>query len=450
VVRVYAPETREDGRIKWKKVTSFRVERNRKRDDEVPFWPLAPGPERSQYYVKARPDDADTYGVYLYDFASETFKETVFSAPGADVMTAMFDPGTNAYVGSVYWRDTLVFDLVDGNTRQHLDALGAYFGKDASMIPIDRNDDDSIWALYVVSPSDPGSYHIYDLKQTHATRIGSDLPGLDRSLLRPTEVVSYTARDGLALRGYLTLPAAEEGAPPPPLVVMPHGGPAVRDYLLFDDHVQHLASRGYAVFQPNFRGSSGFGKAFETAGDRQWGRAMQTDIDDGVRQLIAGGRVDPERICIVGASYGGYAALMGVATAPDLYKCAVSASGVTDIYEQIRYDRREEGSDSEAYRYWVRLLGDPGDRNDKAEMQANSPTTLASRITAPILLVHGKADDNVPFEQMELMQKALTKAGRPPKTIVFDEAGHGFYGDDRKAYFNGVEAFLASVLNPAP
>lgn len=445
-IRVYAPEAREDGRIKWKKVTSFRVERNRKRDDDVSFWPLAPGPEPSQYYVKARPPGADTYGIYLYDFETETYKETVSSAPGADVMAAIFDPETNAYAGSIYWRDTLVLDLVDGEAKRHLDALGVFFGEGASMIPVDRSDDDSVWALYVSSSSDPGSYHIYDLKRTHSTHLGSDLPHLDRDLMRPAEVIEYAARDGLRMRGYLTLPAAGESSAPPPLVVMPHGGPAARDYLLFDDQVQYLASRGYAVFQPNFRGSSGFGKAFETAGDRQWGRAMQTDIDDGVRVLIGQGRVDPARICIVGASYGGYAALMGVATAPDLYRCAVSASGVSDIYEQIRYDRREEGSDSEAYRYWVRLLGDPGNKTDRAEMQANSPTTLAGRITAPVLLVHGKEDDNVPFQQMELMQKALTKAGRPPRVRVFETAGHGFLGEDRKTYFLEVETFLASVL----
>jgi dipeptidyl aminopeptidase/acylaminoacyl peptidase len=449
-VRVYAPETRENGKIRWKKVTSFRIQRNRKREEEAPFWPLAPGPEPSQYYVKARPDGADTYGVYLYNFATDTFEKTIFSMPGADVVTALFDPETRAYTGSVYWRDKLVLDLVDEKTKRHFDALSVYFGRDASMAPVDRSEDNSVWALYVSSPSDPGSYHIYDLNRTFSTEVGYVLSSLDRGRLRPMEVVEYAARDGMAMRGYLTLPALAEGAPPPPLVVMPHGGPAVRDYLLFDDHVQYLASRGYAVFQPNFRGSSGFGKAFESAGDRQWGRAMQTDIDDGVRALIEKGRVDAQRICIVGASYGGYAALMGVATAPDLYKCAVSSSGVSDIHEQIRFDRREEGADSEVYRYWVRLLGDPGDKTDREEMKTHSPTTLAGRITAPVFLIHGKEDDNVPFDQMELMQAALTKAGRPPKVLVFEKAGHGFYDEDRKTYLVEVERFVSSIIGAPP
>ncbi len=446
VVRVYAPETTVAGKIKWKKVYSFRVDRDRKRDDDTDFWPLAPGPEPSQYYVRARPAGADTYGIHLYDSETETFGETVFSIPGADVLTAMFSAETKAYAGSVYWKDSLVLDLVDSEAKRHLDALGVYFGDGASLFPIDRSDDNSVWALFVSGPGDPGSYHVYDLNRTYSTHVGSVLPELDRKRMQPARVVEYAARDGLKMRGYLTLPAKVEGAPPPPLVVMPHGGPAVRDYLLFDDQVQFLASRGYAVFQPNFRGSSGFGKAFEEAGNRQWGRAMQTDIDDGVRAVIAQGMVDPARMCIVGASYGGYAALMGVATSPELYRCAISASGVSDIHEQIRYDRREDGADSEAYRYWVKLLGDPNDKADRAEMKAYSPTTLAAAITAPVFLIHGKQDDNVPFEQMELMQKALTKAGRPPKVLTFETAGHGFEDADRKTYLVEVEAFLASVL----
>src|SRR5262249_34265217 len=148
--------------------------------------------------------------------------------------------------------------------------------------------------------------------------------------LGETLIIKYAGRDGTKLPGYLTLPPGKDGKKLP-LIVMPHGGPEVRDFVRYDYWAQFLTNRGYAVFQPNFRGSGGYGKAFAEAGHRQWGRRMQDDVTDGVKALIADGTADPSRICIVGASYGGYAALAGGAFTPDLYKCVIAIAGVSDI-----------------------------------------------------------------------------------------------------------------------
>jgi len=220
----------------------------------------------------------------------------------------------------------------------------------------------------------------------------------------------------------------------------------VRDAMTYDVVVQYLATRGYAVFQPNFRGSSGYGKAFVDAGNRQFGGAMQTDIVDGVQMLIEQGRVDGSRMCIFGESYGGYAALMGAVQFPDLYRCAVSASGLSDLNRQLRWERDEEGRDSEAYKYWVAKIGDP-DR-DKAAMEAASPIRNLDAIRIPILLMHGTADDTVPFEQSDLFHQALKKTGKPVKIIVFEDTGHNLRGDTLETFLTQLEQFFGEHLAP--
>jgi dipeptidyl aminopeptidase/acylaminoacyl peptidase len=240
-------------------------------------------------------------------------------------------------------------------------------------------------------------------------------------------------------------PNLPEGAKPP-LIVYPHGGPELRDMMTFHPVVQFLATRGYAVFQPNFRGSSGYGKAFIDAGNRQFGGTMQTDIADGVYQLIDEKRVDSARICILGESYGGYAALMGVVNYPHLYRCAVSSAGVTDLYRQVRWERDEEGANSEAYKYWVAKIGDP-DR-DMAAMKAASPLYNIAEIKVPILLMHGTDDQTVPFEQSDIMQKALKSSGRDQKIVVFQDAGHNLFSSNLEDYLKQLEEFFAKNLPP--
>jgi dipeptidyl aminopeptidase/acylaminoacyl peptidase len=443
-LRVMTPEPRGGGQVRWKLANKLRINQETSKAED--FDPMAPGPTANLYYVLGRPSGADRIGIHLYDIETQRYTQEVFTHPRVDIETALVDPATGSYVGAAYWNDRLEMTFTDKKMQAHFNGLNEFFGRERSIAFIDRSSDQQVWVLATYGPRDPGSFHVYDMAAAKSRMIGISNPRLREDQLGKTQPVSYAARDGLSISGYLTMPPRLKEGEKPPLIVYPHGGPEVRDAETYDVTVQFLATRGYAVFQPNFRGSSGYGKAFAESGRRQFGKAMQTDIVDGVNHLLAQGLVDGARICIMGESYGGYAALMGLVQFPDLYRCGVSSSGPTDLYRQIRWERDEEGSDSEAYKYWVAQVGDPS--RDRAEMEAISPIKNIPAIKAPVMLMHGELDDTVPFEQSELMHQALRKAGKASTIVQFEGAGHGFGGSDLEAFLTQLEKFFAKHLAP--
>jgi dipeptidyl aminopeptidase/acylaminoacyl peptidase len=271
------------------------------------------------------------------------------------------------------------------------------------------------------SPKNGISYYYLDRSTHHADPIIAAYPQLQPSDLGEMKPYSFRARDGLTVPGYLTLPP-DKAAKNLPLVVFPHGGPQARTALSFEWYVQFLANRGYAVFEPNFRGSTGYGKAFMEKGYRQWGGAMQDDISDGVKALIADGTADPNRICIAGISYGGYAALAGAAFTPDLYKCAISIAGVSDVRQMVKTDMAGMLSNSPLGSHLAAEVGDSS--RDEAYLDSISPALHAERIRIPVLLMHGTGDATVQFAQSEEMREALKRAGHPPSFVTFDSDDH--------------------------
>jgi dipeptidyl aminopeptidase/acylaminoacyl peptidase len=242
-------------------------------------------------------------------------------------------------------------------------------------------------------------------------------------LTAPLEVrrITYEAADGLQIPGYLTLPA---GGPATmlPLILLAHGGPAVRDTSDFDWWAQALAAQGYAVLQPNYRGSA-TSQAFMQAGFGQWGRKMQTDLSDGVRYLAAQGIVDPARVCIVGASYGGYAALAGVTLDHGIYRCAVSVAGPSDLKLMLRWSNGKYGGRSSiAERYWERFMAVSGP--DDAALEAISPIRHLDAVSVPVLLIHGRDDTVVPYEQSEAMYDALRRAKKQVDLVTLKHEDH--------------------------
>ncbi|HVI32788.1 S9 family peptidase [Phenylobacterium sp.] len=292
--------------------------------------------------------------------------------------------------------------------------------------------------VLVDSPTEGPAYAVVDLTARKATWLGGVYQGLKPADIARKESIRFKAADGLELTGYLTLPRGRE-AKALPLVVLPHGGPASRDDPGFDWWPQAIASRGYAVLQVNFRGSDGLGNALLEAGYGQWGRKMQTDLSDGVRHLAGQGIIDPKRVCIVGASYGGYAALAGATHDRGVYRCAASFGGVSDLRRQIGYSRSRSGEAT--LRYWTRFVGaeDLGD----PVMAELSPAAQAHRAEIPILLVHGKDDTVVPLEQSRLMADALRKAGKPHELVVQPGEDHWLTrGATRLQMLEAVVAFL--------
>ena len=293
--------------------------------------------------------------------------------------------------------------------------------------------------VVLVDPlNDVPAYALVDLDTRKATWLGplyNNVKAADVAVQTP---IRFKASDGLALTGYLTVPHGK-AAKALPLIVFPHGGPAARDNPGFDWWAQAMASRGYAVLQVNFRGSDGLGEDLLTAGYGQWGRKMQTDLSDGVRHLAGQGTIDPKRVCIVGASYGGYAALAGAALDPGVYRCATAFAGISDLGRFVSWAKAKNGLD--AFRYWTRFTGSEEDR--ATVLTQISPAAHVDKVSIPVLLIHGKDDSVVPLEQSQIMAEALRKAGKPVELIVQKGEDHWLSrGDTRLQMLTATMAFL--------
>jgi dipeptidyl aminopeptidase/acylaminoacyl peptidase len=295
---------------------------------------------------------------------------------------------------------------------------------------------------YVSSPSHPASFYLMDLTTNKADLVGEEYPGLASAQLGEVRVVSYTARDGTTIPAYLTLPPGglEKDLP---LVVLPHGGPEDRDDFAFDWWPQFIATRGYAVLQPQYRGSTGFGDAFRLAGRKQWGGLMQDDVTDGVKWLINQGVADPHRVCIVGSSYGGYAALAGAAFTPELYACAASINGITNLPELGAYARDHFGSDSFQVGYWRDDIGSPRD----PEVAARSPLNAVENIRSPVMLMYSTDDTVVPPSQSEAMAHALQRNGKDFSLVTLGGDDHWLSRSaTRVKILKELDSFLAKNL----
>lgn len=306
------------------------------------------------------------------------------------------------------------------------------------------------YSVGVGTIGDSGTYYFYDAPARRVSVVGRAYPGVPNDQVGPVRAIRYAAADGLTIPGYLTVPS---GVPVNrlPLVVLPHGGPQSRDYLDFDWLAQGLASRGYAVLQPNFRGSSGLGEAHLQAGYGEWGRKMQTDVSDGVRYLADQGLIDPDRVCIVGWSYGGYAALAGVTLENGIYRCAVSMAGVSDLPAMLESEVRQQGSGAESrnpiIRYWNRFMGAEGSGDSR--LNDRSPARLAAQADAPVLLIHGRRDTVVPFDQSVRMERALRAAGKPVEMIALEGEDHNLsQAATRRQMLEATVAFLEEQNPP--
>lgn len=303
---------------------------------------------------------------------------------------------------------------------------------------VSKTPDRVVMLVKISGPTNPGAYYVLDRRVGTMRRFAQVNESLRPAQLAPMKPVNYKARDGLEIPGYLTLPVGR--APKNlPFIIMPHGGPAARDSLSYDYWVQFLANRGYAVLQPNYRGSTGYGTAHYEAGNGEWGLKMQDDLTDGVRWAVEQGIADPKRVCIVGGSYGGYAAMQGLVRDPDLYRCAVSFAGVSHMKSLLAYNRNFL-TYKFARKQWQRSAPD---------FDAISPVNFVDRIKAPLLLVHGKDDLSVPYSQSTRMHSAMTKAGKQVEFLSQEKGDHHLSIEaDRIGFLAAMEAFLAKH-NPA-
>lgn len=294
--------------------------------------------------------------------------------------------------------------------------------------------------VFAHSDINPGTYYLYHADKNKLQFLFNSMEGIDYQLMAETKPVSFKARDGLEIHGYLTLPFNKK-AKNLPLIVMPHGGPhGPRDWWGFDSEAQLLANRGIAVLKVNFRGSGGYGRAFEHAGHQKWGSAIQHDIIDATKYVIEQGYADPKNMCIMGASFGGYSALQSSIIEPDMFKCAIGVVGVYDL--PLMFEEGDVAERSSGQRYLTQVLG-----TNEAKLKAYSPSYNIDKLKAPVLIVHGGDDERAPIEQAESLIDALKKAKHPYEYMLLENEGHGFYKPEHRAeYYKRVLAFLDEHL----
>jgi len=388
----------------------------------VVSWPSLLGPGRApNTVIVSVPEGVDKDEVlYEINLADGAKKKLTF--PGHGDYSPIYDDTTGALLG-------FGAEVGDGFDRIYTNEAAARAWATLKVsFPTgfvrveDRTQDYSKIVVRTEGDNDSGTFLLIDVAAGKAIRIGSAYPGVPASAVNERRWITYKAADGMDIPAYLTLP---RGRDPHnlPLIVLPHGGPAARDEPGFDWWSQALASRGYVVLQPQFRGSRGFGEAHMAAGYGQWGKKMQTDLSDGVRYLAAQGMIDPKRVCITGWSYGGYATAAGAALDPGVYRCAAAGAGVYDMRAMIFWANGESNSaDTPTGRYWKQNMG--ASRIGDTGLDEVSAARHVDRITIPLLLMHGMNDTVVPMKQTDLMEAAMRRAGKPVTVVRLEGEDH--------------------------
>lgn len=400
--------------------------------------------EKDQLFVQVINPDTSLSELRQFNFSTGKPADTVIvSLPGFDANAMpISENGNNKVHGLRLTTDAL-------NVAWFTPAMTALQSKVDNMLPGRVNvlncrqcDNPERVLVYSYSDTSPGDYLLYTRTTDSLARIAETRPGHPEEKMANVELIRTKTRDGADLPVWITKTA---GAGPRPAVVLVHGGPWSRGREWeWESDSQFLATRGYVVIEPEFRGSTGFGQNHFRAGWKQWGQLMQDDVTDALRSVIAQGIVDPKRVCIAGASYGGYSTLMGLAKDPDLYRCGVAWLGVTDPRYMFSVHWSDIGDDSKKYSM-PEMIGDP--EKDDAMLAANAPIELASKIKAPVLLAYGAKDRRVPLVHGEKMRQALIEAGSPPEWIVYDDEAHGWRRPKNKIdFWKKVEAFLAKQL----
>jgi len=401
------------------------------------FTPLAFASDGQVYVLSTH--EGDRKSLYKFNLETGQFGPRIFQHPRYDLSGVVLGGEGRELLGVSLSAN--VGDIV------YLDqARIAFNGRLANLLGTDRfqlssfDESGRFATVYVSGSNDPGRYMLVDLKQNKTTLIAELLPRLANLDMPKMEKIEYRARDGLLIEGFLTRPVKDSAAAP--LIVMPHGGPGIRETDEFNPFTQFLANRGYAVLQMNFRGSAGFGRRHLQSGYRKWGLDIQDDIEDGTLWAIAQGDVDPNRVCLFGGSFGGYAALMGLVRSPELYRCGVSLNGVSDITLMLR--NRQKLSTRDVLPVTIGNL-----YRDRDTLRSQSPLYNIDRIQDPILLAHGTKDDIVSSQHSKRMAKKLKEGGRLHETLYLEDGTHDLTDPLlRTQFLQKLEVFLDNHLSP--
>jgi dipeptidyl aminopeptidase/acylaminoacyl peptidase len=411
------------------------------------FTVLGFGPTPGTLLVGATHNGRDA--IFEMDLTEKSDRQLLFANSEVDVGGPIYWPTDHRIVGFTFETDRLQRKFFDAQAEAVYQSIDAVLpGADNWVVGASRDGKKLLISSY--TDVRPANFYVLDTTVSKMMRIGSANPALAQNPLAPMKPVKIKAADGVTLPGYLTLPLGSNGKKVP-MVVYPHGGPHVRDSWGFDSVVQFFASRGYAVLQVNYRGSVGYGDDWYEQGHRNWGTVMVDDITSAAKWAMSEGIADPANTCIVGWSYGGYAALMSAVREPTLYRCAASIAGVADLRALAREKSRFYGG-RKSVEY---TLGD-----DVSELKAGSPLRAVEKIQVPVLLIHGDDDFVVSIDHSKRMAKALDRENKKYELVVIKDGGHSLTRfEQRESLFTKLEAFLAknapvpatqTVMNPVP
>ena len=382
----------------------------------------------------------DKSAIYTFDITETQEKELIFENDQVDVSGLMYSKKRKVLTGVSYTvakREIFFFDDWRKDIQNKLERK--FPGYEVGITSFSKDEKNAVVVTY--SDKSRGTYYSYDVEKNELNELAKISPWINEDHMAEMKPITYTSRDGLTIPGYLTLPVGS-GGKNLPFVVHPHGGPWARDSWGYNSEVQFLANRGYAIFQMNFRGSTGYGRKFWESSFKQWGKTMQDDITDGVNWLIDQGIADPDRIAIYGASYGGYATLAGLAFTPDLYTCGVDYVGVSSLFTFME----SMPPYWELYRSMMyEMVGHP--ENDKEMLASASPLLHVENIKVPLFIAQGANDPRVKKTESDQIVEALEARGIEVPYMVKDNEGHGFYNEENQFdFYREMEKFLEKYL----
>lgn len=429
------------------KVRHVAVYRKSINDPWLTLFDFDENTEKRPFYFEGYSDDPDIVfitaddkengkrGLYTYNVDVKEIIEKLAGSPDYDIVDVSIDENYKLEYYSYYREKAVIVRLSDKG--RELDKLISELFPNRTVTIGSKSKDEKQYVLYVEAPHAPQSYYYLNIETGDFKKIASTYNKLDHSKLSEMMPITYMARDGLEIPGYLTLPIGSDGKNLP-MVIMPHGGPMSRDGWTFDDWAQFLTTRGIAVLQMNYRGSTGYGEKYRMLGDHEWGRKMLYDINDGAKWAVEQGYADPDRMCIMGGSYGGYAALQSVVMGEVPYKCVIANAPITNISSLM--NNLEGIAGYTIYKNYV--------ESDDWSFDEASPQHNIDKINVPVLLMHGSKDMSVTIFQSRAFHSEMKRQGKDIKYIEFEEGDHSLSNQSHRIrFFEEVEQFIKKHLN---
>ncbi len=411
------------------------------------FHPIVYSKRTNSFTVLAEPEDAERTGLYEFSLDTGEFTRLVFEHDSLDLSSARASGSTDNLLYASYWDDKLEKHWFDDGAARLARAVDKALPDEANWTLFDISENGDAWVIFVSSPINPGEFYVLRKDIKRLRKISDTRPHVNLKSTSMPRRIDYTTSDGLRLRGYFTPSIKSPEAAP--LIVMPHGGPVSRDSLDWDGWAQYFAFRGYSVFQPQFRGSGGFGRHFVELGYGEWGQAMQQDIADGVSALEQIGLVQTTTPrSIVGASYGGYAALAAGTMSPDAYQCVISYAGISDLPRFMRQYNTEDPVDAFVRRIWAQRINKSVE--SETDFWHRSPISYVNHLKAPVFVIHGTEDEIVFPEQTLAFHEAAINAGKSSQILLLEQTGHQIHSDDtNEDLLVAMNNFLVKCMPPA-